>query len=113
MLKKKPFEDKLNFDYKYKTEYMNYTGQANEEVKDLKIRKLEKFLSETLEENASMKLTIKELEKVIASIKKDFKNIEVSKDSYKSVFLEREKDYLETISLLELENKKLDQKIKE
>lgn len=111
MLKIKPLEDKLSFDYNYRKEFMNYTGRANDEVKELKIRKLEKILDETLEENAVLKLNIKELEKVIKSIKTDFKNIENSKNSYKSVFFDREKDLLETVKLLEFENRKLEQKI--
>jgi hypothetical protein len=78
----------------------------NEESIKLTQNNLENTLDSLLEENAKLKLLLEEKEKIIQILN----NLNLTNDKNSDVFFEREKDLIETIKLLQNENKKLKEK---
>jgi hypothetical protein len=84
-----------------------------EDYKALKQRRIEKIYEDTLKENAELKLSIKDKDNTISELRSNNNFFERDNKTNSIVFLEREKDLIETIKLLDIDNKRLEEKIKE
>jgi hypothetical protein len=90
--------ENLNFSQSLKT-----LRHFNQETLKLKQNNLENTYDCLLEENAKLKLLLEEKEKTILKLN----NLNLSHEKNSDVFFEREKDLIETVKLLQNENKKL------
>jgi hypothetical protein len=87
--------------------------EYNPDLNALKNSKIQKLVDCLIEENAELKIRLQESEKQLDLHKSNLSSLEKENYSNSQIFLDRERDLIETINLLDVENQKLKEKLNE
>jgi hypothetical protein len=83
------------------------------EFRNLKIQKLEKLVNDYSDENSKLKFQIQKLQEELKFKNSHFNSSHFEYDKKSNIFYEREKELIETLKLMDLDNRKLTEKLEE
>jgi hypothetical protein len=86
---------------------------ANEDLNLFKNSKFQKLVDTLIEENAELKIRLQESDKQLSLSKSNLKSREQENYSNSQIFIDRERDLIETVNLLDIDNKKLNERLSE